>query len=114
MGVALGNFVISRSNHDIPFTSELTAAILIFVGVASHFLVLKNLVKIVKKPIVLTRKVSQAFILYLIYSIYPNSPKDMSKHVSLITISSTLVSQLTSKVIPLKLLNPSMTTSSKL
>ena len=37
MLVAVGNLVISRSNHDILITSGLTAAILLLVGVAWHF-----------------------------------------------------------------------------
>ena len=39
--VAVGNLVILRSNKDIKLTSGLTAAILILVGVALHFLVSK-------------------------------------------------------------------------
>jgi len=36
MVLSVGNLVISRLNHVISFTSGLTAAILIFVGVASN------------------------------------------------------------------------------
>ena len=42
MGVAFGNLMMSRSIYDIPFTSGFTAAILIFVGVAQNFSVLKT------------------------------------------------------------------------
>ena len=72
-----------------------------------------------KKPIVLKDKFSQTIVAYHISPICLNSLKELSKPVTLniylITISSTLSSQPTSKGIPLKLLHClSMTTSSKL
>ena len=42
IGVAVGSFVILRWNHDIKFTSGLTAVIWILVGVAQKFLVPKT------------------------------------------------------------------------
>ena len=68
---------------------------------------------------VVNSQISQIIVPYLIYLICLNSLKELSKSASLniylITISSTLSSQPTSKVIPLKLLYClSMTTSSKL